>query len=57
MADDLLELAPTWQPELIIRDPVEFGGYVVAECWGIPHATVMWAFYIAARLAMMSQLT
>jgi len=56
MADDLLELAPTWQPELIIRDPVEFGGYLAAECWAVPHATVMWAFYIAARLAIGDEL-
>jgi UDP:flavonoid glycosyltransferase YjiC (YdhE family) len=52
MADDLLDLVNTWQPAVIIRDPVEFGGYIAAEYGGLPHATIMWAFYIAARLAV-----
>ena len=51
MADDLLDLADTWQPEVIIRDPVEFGGYIAAEYWRLPHATVMWASYISAKMA------
>jgi hypothetical protein len=33
------------------RDPVEFGGYIAAEHWALPHATVMWAFYISAKFA------
>lgn len=49
MVDDLLDLVKTWQPAVIIRDPLEFGGYIAAEYWGLPHASVMWAFYISAR--------
>jgi UDP:flavonoid glycosyltransferase YjiC (YdhE family) len=51
MVDDLLALGETWRPDVVIRDPLEFGGYLAAECWGLPHATVMWAFYISVRLA------
>ena len=43
MADDLLGLVKNWPPQVIIRDPVEFGGYIAAEYWGVPHATIMWA--------------
>jgi UDP:flavonoid glycosyltransferase YjiC (YdhE family) len=49
MADDLIDLVNNWQPGVIVRDPLEFGGYIAAECRGLPHATVMWAFYLAAK--------
>lgn len=49
MADDLIELVKSWQPQVIIRDPLEYGSYNAAEYYGLPHATVMWAFYIATR--------
>jgi UDP:flavonoid glycosyltransferase YjiC (YdhE family) len=49
MADDLLELVTVWQPEVIVRDPLEFGGYIAAEYSGVPHATIMWAFYITPK--------
>ena len=49
MADDLIELARSWEPEVIIRDPLEFGGYVAAEHHGLPHATTIWATYISAK--------
>jgi len=45
MIDDLIETVNTWKPDLIVRDPVEFGGYIVAERAGLPYATVTWAFY------------
>jgi UDP:flavonoid glycosyltransferase YjiC (YdhE family) len=38
-APDLLTLGQRWRPDLIVRDPTEFGGCVAAECLGIPHAT------------------
>ncbi|WP_437963536.1 glycosyltransferase [Sorangium sp. So ce260] len=40
MTEDLLERARTGQPDLIVRDAMEFGGYVAAEALGIPHATI-----------------
>jgi UDP:flavonoid glycosyltransferase YjiC (YdhE family) len=49
MADDLIGLVNTWQPDVIVRDPVEFGGYIAAEYWGVPHASVIWATYISAK--------
>ncbi len=49
MADDLLELVDRWRPDVIIRDPVEFGGYIAAEQHGLPHATPIWATYISAK--------
>lgn len=49
MADDLLDLVTAWQPKVIVRDPLEFGGYIAAEYSGVPHATIMWAFYITPK--------
>ncbi len=39
MTPDLLSLCRSWQPDLIVRDPVEFGGCIAAECLGIPHVS------------------
>ncbi len=46
MADDVIDLLRTWKPDVIIRDPLEFGGYIAAESYRIPHATITWAVYI-----------
>ena len=46
MAADLLENVGAWQPDLVLRDPLEFGSFVAAEIWGIPHVSVVWAIYI-----------
>jgi MGT family glycosyltransferase len=37
---DLVALAETWRPDLIIHDSSEFGGVVAAELLGFPHAQV-----------------
>ncbi len=37
---DLLALADDWPPDLIVREPMEFGGYLLAEKLGLPHTTV-----------------
>jgi UDP:flavonoid glycosyltransferase YjiC (YdhE family) len=49
MADDLLGLMGTWRPDVIIRDPVEYGGYIAAEYHALPHAATMWATYISTK--------
>ena len=49
MADDLIGLVAAWQPDVIVRDPLEFGGYIAAEIYGLPHATLIWATYISAK--------
>jgi UDP:flavonoid glycosyltransferase YjiC (YdhE family) len=49
MADDLIRLVDAWKPSVIVRDPLEFGGYIAAERHGLPHATVIWATYISAK--------
>ncbi|MEO8288102.1 MAG: glycosyltransferase [Chloroflexota bacterium] len=41
---DLMAIAQEWQPDLIVRDMIEFGGYIVAESLQLPHA----AFHVAA---------
>jgi MGT family glycosyltransferase len=38
MVPDLLALAHSWRPDMILRDPMEFGGCVTAEALNIPHA-------------------
>jgi UDP:flavonoid glycosyltransferase YjiC (YdhE family) len=40
MAPDLLTIAREWRPDLIVRDSSEYGGCVIAEALGLPHATV-----------------
>ncbi len=46
MAADLLALTETWQPDVIVRDPIEFGAYIAAEVRGVPHSSISWAGYI-----------
>jgi UDP:flavonoid glycosyltransferase YjiC (YdhE family) len=38
LARDVLDLAREWQPDVVVRDGVEFGGCLAAEVRGIPHA-------------------
>jgi hypothetical protein len=38
MVPDLLALARSWKPDVVVRDPMEFAGCVAAEVLGIPHA-------------------
>ncbi len=47
MVPDLLEIAPGWRPDLIVREGMEFGGCIAAERLGIPHASVAGNAYAA----------
>jgi UDP:flavonoid glycosyltransferase YjiC (YdhE family) len=40
MAPDLLAIGATWQPDLIVRESMEYGGCLAAERLGIPHASI-----------------
>jgi UDP:flavonoid glycosyltransferase YjiC (YdhE family) len=40
MAPDLLALHHTWPPDIIVRESMELGGALAAECLGLPHAGV-----------------
>ncbi|MBN2469552.1 MAG: glycosyltransferase family 1 protein [Anaerolineae bacterium] len=56
MVDDLIRLFGRWQPDVIIRDPVEFGGYIAAELHGLPYASLMWAIYITPKYGCVAPL-
>jgi UDP:flavonoid glycosyltransferase YjiC (YdhE family) len=49
---DLLERGPAWQPDALVREPVEFASALAAEHWRIPYASVMWGIYINPRFLM-----
>jgi MGT family glycosyltransferase len=38
MALDLLSVVNAWRPDVVVREPMEFAGCVVAEALNIPHA-------------------
>ncbi len=38
---DILELAGTWRPDLVVCDEVDFGAMIAAERLGVPHASVL----------------
>lgn len=40
-AADLLAVCAEWQPDLLVREEVDFGAAVAAERLGLPHATVL----------------
>lgn len=40
MVPDLLALAAEWEPDLIVREGMEYGGAIAAEILGVPHASV-----------------
>jgi UDP:flavonoid glycosyltransferase YjiC (YdhE family) len=47
MVPDLLAIAREWRPDLIVREGMEYGGCIAAECLGIPHASVAGNAYAA----------
>ena len=40
LVPDLLALAATWPPDLVVRETSEYGGCLAAEVLGVPHAAV-----------------
>jgi UDP:flavonoid glycosyltransferase YjiC (YdhE family) len=40
MVPDLMAIAEAWKPDLIVREGMEYGGCITAECLGIPHASI-----------------
>lgn len=40
MISDLLRLAESWRPDVLVREEREYGGCVAAERLGLPHAVV-----------------
>jgi MGT family glycosyltransferase len=38
MVPALLDIAATWQPDVFVSDPTEFGGCLAAELLGVPYA-------------------
>lgn len=40
VAEDVLDLAARWRPDVVLHECSEFGGYLAAEVLGIPHVTV-----------------
>lgn len=38
MVPDLLAIGRAWSPDVVVRDPLEFGGCVAAEVLDLPHA-------------------
>src|SRR5437763_2422888 len=47
MVPDLLAIAREWRPDLIVREGMEYGGCIAAECLGIPHASLAGNAYAA----------
>jgi UDP:flavonoid glycosyltransferase YjiC (YdhE family) len=39
MVDDVIAIGEAWQPDLILRDAMEYGGWVAAERLGVVHAS------------------
>jgi UDP:flavonoid glycosyltransferase YjiC (YdhE family) len=47
---DLLVICRDWEPDLLMRDAIEFGGCLAAEHLGLPHASVEVGIFFPAPL-------
>ena len=46
--DDLVRIAEEWRPDVILRDPTDFGALVAAEALDLPHVTVGFSRFMPA---------
>lgn len=51
-ARDVLEVARSWRPDVLVRECKEFGGYLAAEKLGLPQAVLDTSPYSALNLPM-----
>jgi UDP:flavonoid glycosyltransferase YjiC (YdhE family) len=49
-AADLLPALRHWRPDVIVRDSMEFGGYLAGELLDIPHAVGSFIWFLPERL-------
>ena len=47
MVPDILAIAREWRPDVIVREHMEYGGCIAAECLGIPHVSIAGNAYSA----------
>ncbi|WP_430781439.1 glycosyltransferase [Actinoplanes sp. G11-F43] len=55
-AADLIDLAGRWKPDVVVREPAEYGGYLAAQRLGIPHALLDIAPMAARDLPVVADL-
>lgn len=64
--EGLREIVGDWHPDVIVRDPAEFGSFAIAEALGIPHvtgrenrflSTEAWAAELGDSLTRLARLT
>lgn len=50
MVDDLVAYCRSWQPDLIVWEPLTYAGGVAGQVTGIPHARLLWGPDILGRM-------
>ncbi|MDI5963738.1 activator-dependent family glycosyltransferase [Streptomyces sp. SL13] len=47
--DDMVELARSWRPDLVVRDPLAYAGAIAARACGAAHARLLWCADVYAQ--------
>jgi len=55
MAQDVVDVASRWRPDVLVREEAELGGCIAAEHLGLPHAAVQVVAYSALLPAMVAE--